>query len=313
MKMKVMRVVFIIATLCLVFYIFQRERKQKSGSVVENTEVHLDCSFSAREEDTGFESNQVEKRETEQNNKLPIQSCENGQIKDYFSIIKKLYEQKGDGFDIEIFYPQLQGMEDAEKEKRINQLIAVEAQRLIPEQREFSEECIKDGYVMCVFLDYEIEFLNSNIISILYKGMNGCMVKGLDGAVMATTIDIKMEEVIKLSDIVIDMEKLHYWLLSDQFQGITLWEGVASNSLLSEEYKDERKVWLLDALNGVSKEHAYIEWYTDGMNLIIVSTSPYGMEDYNEYAARLEYVQDVISQVFLKKLCESFKLSQTLE
>lgn len=312
MKTKVMRVVSIIAALCLAIYIIDREREQKSGSEAESTEVDLECSLSisTKEEELGLENNQIEKGEIEQNNKLPVQTQDNVHNKDYFSIIKKIYEQKEDGLDIEIFYPQLQGMEDAEKEERINQLIEVEAQRLIPKRRGFSEECIEDGYVMCVFLDYEIQFLNSNIISILYKGMNGCIVKGLDGAVMATTIDLNTEEIIKLSDIITDMEKLCCWLLSDRFQGITLWEGVASNSLLSEEYKNERKVWLMDALNGISEEHAYIEWYTDGMNLVIVSTSPYGMEDYNEYAASLESVQNVISQVFLKKLSESFRQAQ---
>lgn len=155
---------------------------------------------------------------------------------------------------------------------------------------------------MCVYLDYEIKFLNDNIISILYKGMDGCMVKGLDGAAMTTTIDLQTEKIIEIHDIVTDVGKMFSLLMRDQFQSITLWEGVAGSDLISEEFEDERGTWLMDSLQGDSKEHSCIGWYTDGKNLVIVSTSPLGGEDYNEYAASLNALQGVISEEFLDKL-----------
>ena len=224
-------------------------------------------------------------------------------LDDCLTVMEKTYKQQENGFDIEIFYPELQGMEDTEKEERINQLIEAEAKRLIPKERDVADEWIDDGYITCVFLDYEVKLLNNNMISILYKGMDGCMVKGLDGAVMATTIDLQTEDVIKLSNVVTDMEQLYSWLLDDRFQSITRWDGTAGSNLISEEYRGEREILLMDALTGTANEHSFIEWYTDGTNLIIVSKSPYGAEDYNEYAANLESIQKIISREFYGNAC----------
>ena len=58
----------------------------------------------------------------------------------------------------------------------------------------------------------------------------------------------------------------------------------------------------MDELTGASNEHPFIEWYTDGMNLVIVSRSPYGASEYNEYAESLESIEEIISQDFLNKL-----------
>lgn len=223
-------------------------------------------------------------------------------LDDCLTIMEKSCKQQENGFDIEIHYPELKGMEDVEKEERINQLIEVEAKRLIPQERDIPDEWIDDGYITCVFLDYDVKFVNNNIISILYEGMDGCMVKGLDGAVMASTIDLQAEEVIKLSNVVTDMEQLYSWLLEDRFQNITLWDGTAGSDLISEEYKGERRNLLMDALTETSNEHPFVEWYTDGMNLVIMSKSPYGANEYSEYAESLESIEEVISQEFLNKL-----------
>lgn len=285
------------AFLCLSACTVQKKAKENA-----EVEFNISPSVSVETEGIGVKRDLTERKENEQSNKLPIEIQDNCYISDCFTVIKKTYEQNGNGFDLEIFYPELQGMDNAEKEERINQLIESEAQRLIPKENDIPDEWVEDGYIICVFLDYEIKFLNNNVISILYTGMDGCIVKGLDGAIMTTIIDLQAEKVIKLSDIITDMKQLHSLLLEDQFQNITFWEGIASSDSISEVYKEEREGWLMDALNGTSQEHSFIEWYTDGRNLIIVSTSPYGKEDYNEYAASLESIQEVVSQEFVKRL-----------
>ena len=255
MKKKVFSIVFVMAILCLSACTVQKKTK-------ENAEVEFGIlpSVSDETEGVGVKSDLIERKETEQSNKLPIEIQDYCYINDCFTVIKRTYEQNGSGFDIEIFYPELQGMDNAEKEERINQLIESEAKRLIPKENDIPVEWVEDGYIICVFLDYEVKFLNNNVISILYTGMDGCIVKGLDGAIMTSIIDLQTEKVIKLSDIITDMNQLHSLLLGDQFQNITLWEGIAGSDLISEVYKEEREGWLMDALNGTSQEHSFIEW-----------------------------------------------------
>ncbi len=73
------------------------------------------------------------------------------------------------------------------------------------------------------------------------------MVKGLEGAAMTTTIDLQTEKIIEIHDIVTDVGKLYFLLMRDQFQSITLWEGIAGSGLISEEFGEERRIWLMDS------------------------------------------------------------------
>ena len=99
--------------------------------------------------------------------------------------------QESDDHEVYIDYPQLSGMADQEKEKRLNALIKKDALKIL-------ELDICDGeYCFSAGLDYEIKYLDDQTISILYKGYYGYITpgSGLPAVAMATTIDMEEEKV----------------------------------------------------------------------------------------------------------------------
>ncbi len=212
---------------------------------------------------------------------------------------EKVYAVEHNNVSIEFFFPALHGFEDAQKEEKINLLIENECKRLIPNTLEVEQQ---ENEIVCTYLDYEIKFMNHNVVSIFYKGMNGCMVSGhgLDAAAMATTINLETMEVITLSDIITDFDELHSLLLQDHFDNITVWEGKTGANTIIREYGGLLEEWLLEALKSISEENSCIEWYTDGENIVIVSV----LSDYNEYSASIDSLQELIKEEFQVKLIE---------
>lgn len=235
-------------------------------------------------------------------------SEENIEEKEYEEIVmpflveEKVYIVEDTGVYIEIFYPALHGFGDAEQEKQINLLIESECKRIIPNE---IEEEPWENRIVCAFLDYEIKFMNNNMVSILYEGMNGCMLpgSGLDAVAMATTINFETMEEVTLSDFIADLQELNVLLLSDHFKNISLWEGTPGIDKISKEYSGELEERLLESLKSNCGEYRYIEWYVDGANLVIVSTLG-GLNDYNEYSASIESIRYLLSEEFYLKLVE---------
>lgn len=221
-----------------------------------------------------------------------------------YYVEEKVYSVEEEGVSVEIFYPALHGFEDKETEQKVNQLIAEDCLRLIPD--EINEEPREDRLV-CAYLDYEIKFMNYNLVSIFYKGMNGCMIPGAgpDATAMATTINLETAEVVALSDFITDFEELHSLLLADRFTHITLWDGSAGGSSISWEYGGLLEEYLLAGLKDSDEEYDCIEWYTDGINLVVVSVQNY----YNEYAASIEELRYLITDEFYEQLVEKTDVS----
>lgn len=83
------------------------------------------------------------------------------------TIEEKVYVNQEEYNEIEIIYPQLQGMKDEDKEYRINCLIENDIKKILKKNSLFDENNL------FLHLDYEVKFLNNNIISIVYKGSEG--------------------------------------------------------------------------------------------------------------------------------------------
>ena len=150
-------------------------------------------------------------------------------------IVKKEYRNQRRNNDIQVFYPQIQGLDDEGKEKRINYQIRKDATRLV------SGELYKNDNLWHN-LDYKIKFVNGEIISILYKGFSGVNI-GYPGAglrtypeILTTTVDIEEGKILRLEDIVTDFDTLCEMLIEDEFEGITKWDGVAGNTV-SQQYR----------------------------------------------------------------------------
>lgn len=208
-----------------------------------------------------------------------------------FEVIRAEYIYDEQRNEIEIYYPQFCGLEDSEKEERINALIEEDVMQIVGEKNKEGDDTL-----YCIGLDYKIKFLNERIISILYKGWDGYVMSGhaaLDNEAITVTIDIEEEKVITLQDVVTDFTELSDMLLADKFEHITMWEGEAGGYKVSMEYeKDEDK--LEDDLRG-----KYQHWYTDGKNFVIIIEK---RADYNEYSISNESVGHILDAGFLRKL-----------
>lgn len=211
-----------------------------------------------------------------------------------FRIIRELYIYMEQRNDIDIYYPQLSGLEDTEKENRINALIKEDVKKIIGEKNKEGDDTL-----YCINLDYEVKFLNERIISILYEGRRGYIMPGrarMLGKAIATTIDIEEEKIITLKEVVTDFTELSDMLLEDEFENITMWEGKAGTFEVSWEYKGyEDKEYEIE--KDLREEER--QWYTDGNNFIVILEE---FQDYNEYSISNDLVKHILDEEFLKKL-----------
>ena len=217
------------------------------------------------------------------------------------SIIRKEYINERMGNDIQVCYPQIQGLDDEGKEKRINYQIRKDATRLV------SGELYKNDNLWHN-LDYEIKLVNGEIISILYKGFSGVNI-GYPGAglrtypeILTTTVDIEEGKILRLEDIVTDFDTLCEMLIEDEFEGITKWDGVAGNTV-SQQYRYTKQSvdWIKERMieGWVSRDVTSFDWYTDGSRFVIVISK---WNTYDEFAIDLSEVEDILDREFLEKL-----------
>ena len=213
------------------------------------------------------------------------------------SIIKKEYSNQRRHNEIQIFYPQIQGLDDEGKEKRINYQIRKDATRLV-------SGIVYEKDNLWHNLDYEIKFLNGKMISVCYEGRSGATI-GVERGwpnILTTTVDIEEGKILRLKDVVTDLDKLCEMLVDDEFEGITKWEGVAGNTV-SQQYRYTKQSvdWIKERMieGWVSRDATNFDWYTDGSRFVIVISK---WNTYDEFAIDLSEVEDILDSEFLEKL-----------
>lgn len=208
-----------------------------------------------------------------------------------FRIIRKLFIYTEQRNEIIIYYPQLSGLQDLEKENRINALIEEDVKKIIGEKNKEGDDTL-----YCIDLDYKIKFLSKRMISILYEGSCGYVMPGrscMNPIAIATTIDIKEEKIITLKDIVTDFAELSEMLLADEFENISMWEGKTGIYEVSWDYENR------EGEIGKDLQAEDRQWYTDGDHFIVV-LERYPI--YNEYSISNDLVKHILDEEFLKKL-----------
>lgn len=220
---------------------------------------------------------------------------ESSRMKTLF-ITRYIYNDKSEERDISIQYPHFYGIADAEKEERINALILDDVKKVVLEDNE------NLNTPFCAYLDYDVKFVNENIISICYQGMCGYSMpgQGLSHFVITTNIDIENEKLLTLNDIVVDFDVLANSLLENQFESITEWDGMSGKGRISREYAG-CEGQLVENMKATSYDYSnhYVEWYL--MNGQFVFVSLFGV-DYEEYAIDIDIIRNVFSEDFLLKV-----------
>ncbi len=124
----------------------------------------------------------------------------------------------------------------------------------------------------------------------------------MNPAILTTTVDIGSGKILVLEDVVTDFDTLCEMLIEDEFEGITLWEGVAGNTV-SQNYgytKQDVELMTKRMKEGwVSRDVTNFDWYTDGSRFVIV-ISEWNTND--EFAIDLSEVEDILDREFLEKL-----------
>lgn len=211
-----------------------------------------------------------------------------------FIVNQKMYTNHNGHNNITIYFPQLSGMRDKEKEYKINVLIEEDIKKILGQSPLYAESNL------FLYLNYEVELLSKNIISIIYRGSEGAAVNNhsqIPCIFMATTINFEKEAVLSLNDFITDFDELSRLLLEDKFENISVWDSVKGAQKISWNYEGERKKLLLEQLikaKDFDFEHHYIEWYTDGKNLVIVNIDPYS--NYNEYAIDFKEIKNIVTK-----------------
>ena len=140
---------------------------------------------------------------------------------------KKNYCDQSGRKDINIFYPQIHEIEDGGREECINTIIKEDALKQVREDL---------SYDLVHGLDYEVKFLDRELISIVYEGYYGACGERLPPTAFATDIDIREGKLLKLKDVVTDLGILGEMLLEDRFENVTMWDGMKGDATVSGSY-----------------------------------------------------------------------------
>lgn len=270
-------------------------------SIMRNFHSHISELRALQEESKESESVRASQEESKESEWVwgSHEESKEGEWDVKFETVRTEYIYDEQQNKIKIIYPQFNGFENLAKEERINALIEEDAGKIIGERNKEGDDTI-----YCVELKYKIVFLNERIVSILYEGWRGYIMPGdvsLKDEIIATTIDIEEEKVITLHDIVTDFAELSNMLLADEFESITMWEGVRGGYQFSEEFRGTADE-LEERLQGKQQE-----WYTDGENFIVIDKEH---KYYNEYSISNESVKHILDADFLGKLVEDIMIER---
>ena len=242
-----------------------------------------------------------------------------------FQFEETAYDYKNEYCLVNLSYPQMVGSRDKEKESKINRLIEDDVKKLM----ELAAPDEENGYIFEIgtFL-YEIEYADEKFISISYDGYAQYFSpgKGFDSSMMATTIDCEEMKVLKLKDVVSDLDGLCQMLMEDRFEHITAWEGRTGDYKMSDIYSYGDEDWsylLLEELNGNDRE---IEWYIKKRKMslldwwsilwgndvdealvdkdfVIVDLQFMGAGvAHNEFAIEMEQIRELLKEDFVKSM-----------
>ena len=203
---------------------------------------------------------------------------------------KNYYVESGRKY-INIFYPQIHGIGDGGREECINTIIKDDALKQVREDL---------SYDLVHGLDYEIKFLDEKLVSIVYEGYYGACGGRLPPTAFTTTVDITGEKLLKLKDVVTDLEILGEMLLEDRFENVTMWDGMKGDATVGESYS-KRKDDLFELLQAEEWDMigSNVSWYTDGAHFVILLDE--GLT-YNEFSIDISEVEDILDKGFLEKL-----------
>lgn len=204
-----------------------------------------------------------------------------------YTVIGRKASQNKDGLSYSIKYPQITGLADREKQKKINKIIKTEALKVL--------DYYKEPYgTVDVDIDYTVSS-SSDVLSIQYSGL-GTVSNAAhpDQLFYTTNIDIKNGKRIRLKDIV-DTGALAEKFISGKFKA--LWpeqsEEMGIDKMKPKKLqKDFQEADSLDSI-GTEKQSDVFSYFTkDALGISI--PVPYAIGGHAEFEIKYEDIKDNI-------------------
>lgn len=217
----------------------------------------------------------------------------------YYNVQKSVFVRNGDAEEyrsIDIF--EVKDLDDYEKESKINEILKEDTEFILNNNNE---------YLIVGTASNTIE-KQDNLLSIKHTILTNGGGTSSNQPLYSSNIDIENGKRLKITDIIIDMDKLCDLLLQNKFEYID-WDYLKygnstrtykefSDSLLSENVKEE----LMNLDNRVLNIPLRYTWYLresegDG-ELVIVHNSKYAYE----YAIKIKDIKNIINQEYYNDL-----------
>jgi hypothetical protein len=204
-----------------------------------------------------------------------------------YSTFSDLFEYGG----IRIAYPQVEGMNNTEKQEEINELIFFLALGISL----YYEEDVHD--ILTLPVEYEITRSDSRILSIKFTGTSH--IEGeehTNNLLYTANIDIRKGERITLEDAVELSEEFVRLFMSDTTQTLTPDSSDTSRSAMSEESM-MRRLSFADSFAVFSGDFSY---YTED-GVVISFGAPLSVGGFTEYKLSYEDLEIFINSVLMQR------------
>lgn len=203
-----------------------------------------------------------------------------------YTVVGRKASQNKDGLSYSIKYPQIIGLADSEKQKKINKMIKTEALKVL--------NYYKEPYgPVDVDIDYTVSS-SSDVLSIQYSGLAVSNAAHPNQLFYTTNIDMKHGKRIRLKDIV-DTGALAKKFINGKFKA--LWpeqsEEMGINEMKTEKLqKDFQEADSLDSI-GTEKQSDVFSYFTkDALGISI--PVPYAIGGHAEFEIKYEDIKDNI-------------------
>jgi|GEM_PF-2205161 len=201
--------------------------------------------------------------------------------------------------DIEVKFPQFYGLTE-NSDKIINDIIKDGIYDFIEVKK--SDMILYNLYLR---LDYKIEYLNDNFISIAYSGIwipatDNIGFRGGD-EFYTINIDIMQGKVIQLNDFLVDTNKIYDLLEQDKFECINPPENIKENGLFSRYSNTSRNMIKEEISSDITKEsnQRRVQWYVTGNALVLcISENRY----LHKYSVSLDEVKEFLNADIMSKI-----------
>ncbi|AIQ14915.1 PdaC/SigV domain-containing protein [Paenibacillus durus] len=190
-----------------------------------------------------------------------------------------------DKLNYNIKYPQLSGLIDVDKQKKINNTLKDEALKVL----KYYEEPYGS---VDVNIDYKIVLKTTNILSIQYSGVGYVSNAAHPNNLFYTTnINIKAGKRLRLKDIVNIDEDLASKFLNDGFKALWPEQGEALKHITNEEVQQNFKD--ADSLDniGTEKQSDVFSYFTNDSLGISISVS-HAIGDHAEFEIKYQDIKD---------------------